>query len=133
MVCRGNICRSPAAEGIFRKKFPNWEVESGCIVPLHVGKNPDLRAIEVCSRHGIDISKIVGRQVTEEDGDYFDYILAMDHRNIDNLQAIIHPKNHQKIQLIDKQEISDPYFSPIDAFEVMFQQLEEAAEKWSKK
>lgn len=133
MVCRGNICRSPAAEGIFRDKFPKWEVESGCTVPLHVGKHPDPRAIEVCRNHGIDISKIVGRQVKESDGDYFDYILAMDHRNIDNLQATIHPKNHHKIKLIDKNEITDPYFSPMDEFEIMFQQLEKAAKKWKKK
>lgn len=131
MVCLGNICRSPAAEGIFRDRFPAITFDSAGTGPWHVGKFPDHRSIAVCKKHDVDISMLLGRQVTAKDGEVFDLIFSMDRNNTDDLYDIIPTKNHHKIHMIDVIEVSDPYFATNDGFEIMFQHLEKAADKWA--
>ncbi len=130
MVCLGNICRSPAAEGIFKKKFPHWIIDSAGTSAWHIGQPPDKRSIEVCQKHGVDISLQRARQITAKDGEKFDLLLAMDRQNIDDLYHIIDQKYHPKIHLIDHHEVNDPYYSASDGFEIMFQQLENATNRW---
>ena len=85
MVCLGNICRSPMAEGIMRKKTFEKnlpiEVDSAGTANYHVGENPDARAIAVALTYGVDISKLLGRQFKTIDFDNFDRIYAMDSSN----------------------------------------------------
>ncbi|HET7819050.1 MAG TPA: low molecular weight protein-tyrosine-phosphatase, partial [Bacteroidia bacterium] len=81
-VCLGNICRSPMAEGILKHKAKKYGlqliVDSAGTGHWHTGENPDKRAIKTAKERGIDISKLIARQITEEDFDNFDFILVAD-------------------------------------------------------
>jgi len=137
MVCLGNICRSPMAEGILRykleKKNISWTVDSAGIGPWHVGDPPDARAIATALAHGIDISKQRGRQISEDDFAKFDLILAMDesvYRDIQNMQN----SDHDKVQLImdfaypgKRLNVPDPYYND-DGFEHVFELLDLATD-----
>ena len=83
MVCLGNICRSPLAEGILKKKAKNLDliIDSAGTANYHVGKNPDIRSIEIAEKHGIDIKNQIARQFTKNDFINFDVIYAMDKQN----------------------------------------------------
>src|ERR1700750_1577761 len=91
MVCLGNICRSPLAEGIMqhlaKQEGLDWEVDSAATGNWCVGKPPDKRSIQVAQQHGIDISKQVCRQFKVSDYDKFDHILVMDKNNLTNILA----------------------------------------------
>lgn len=83
MVCLGNICRSPIAEGVIKallsqKNIKNWVIDSAAIGNWHIGELPDSRAIQTASEHGIDITDQKARQIDQKDFDYFDHILVMD-------------------------------------------------------
>ncbi len=129
-LCLGNICRSPAAEGILKSIISSDHfVDSVGTGDWHVGGHPDQRSIDVCKKYGIDISQLISRQLVEKDGEDFDLVLAMDKSNIDNAKKILSTKYHHKIRLFAKHEISDPYNSALDGFEIMFENLSYAAEK----
>src|SRR6185369_14678160 len=90
MVCLGNICRSPLAEGILRSKLEqkglkHITVDSAGTYDYHIGENPDKRTITNAGSHGINISDLVGRQFTVEDFDKFDRIYVMDSSNLGNV------------------------------------------------
>src|SRR6185369_11326473 len=95
MVCLGNICRSPLAEGILRNKitveaenFPPLRqvvVDSAGTGNWHVGEHPDRRAIQVANKFGVDISKLTGRQFSVKDFDEFDKIFVMDRENYNDV------------------------------------------------
>lgn len=136
-VCLGNICRSPAAEGILRAKLieegyvegEDFHVESAGTGPWHVGGSPDPRSIAVCAKHQIDISRHKGRRLEQGDGAYYDLILGMDQSNIDNIKSIIPQKYHKNVKFFADQEVGDPYFGEM-GFETMYDVLEKASEKW---
>lgn len=145
MVCLGNVCRSPMAEGVLRSKLPeNFLVDSAGIANYHVNDKPDKRAIEVCKRNNIDISNLRGRQFLPSDFDNFDYIYAMDHANYSDIIFKARKEaDKKKVKLImselpkaPKQSIADPYYGDIKDFEKVFNQLDEActsiAEKLTK-
>src|ERR1035437_1476176 len=81
-VCLGNICRSPMAEGILRHKVEmqglKLKIDSAGTESIHIGENPDQRATKTAKEHGIDISKLVARQIKSDDFDKFDLILVAD-------------------------------------------------------
>ncbi len=85
MVCLGNICRSPLAEGIFRQQVKlrglDWEVDSAGTGSWHTGETPDPRSLQVARRQGLDISDQRARQIRPADLVHFDYIFAMDRSN----------------------------------------------------
>lgn len=94
MVCLGNICRSPLAEGIMKSKAPeNFFIDSAGTISMHEGKHPDQRAIQTASHHGIDISQQRSRPITQADFENFDKIYCMD---VDVLQMLF-PKHGMKI------------------------------------
>ncbi|TWW02138.1 low molecular weight protein-tyrosine-phosphatase [Chitinophaga pinensis] len=135
MVCLGNICRSPLAEGILRhlavQQGLNWEVDSAGTGNWHVGDPPDHRSVKVARRHGIDISGLRGRQFQTTDFDEFDRIFAMD---LNNYRDIILKANTEddkaKVQLLldDQQPVPDPWYD--DAlFEPVYKMIYEACEK----
>lgn len=141
MVCLGNICRSPMAEGILRSKLlassKKAVVDSAGTADYHVGEIPDYRAIKTLREKSIDISGLAGRQFVESDFDEFDYIFAMDASNYKNIIALArNDKDRQKVSLImnmvnpdHNQSVPDPYFGGVDGFEEVFDMLERASEK----
>ncbi|MCL7928852.1 low molecular weight protein-tyrosine-phosphatase [Halomonas llamarensis] len=138
-VCLGNICRSPSAEGVFRQVLDNANmteqvrVDSCGIGPWHVGKAPDKRSQAAAKQRGIDISALRARQFAPDDFARFDYILAMDH---DNLQAIraMQPADYTgRVGLLLEfaghagAEVPDPYYGGDQGFEEVVDLIESAS------
>jgi len=130
MVCLGNICRSPLAEGIMQqlalKNGLNWEVDSAGTGNWHVGEGPDWRSTRTAGKFGIDISKQVCRLFHVTDFDEFDLILVMDKSNLRNVLSMARNKHDAakvKLLLGDK-EVPDPYHDDTQ-FEPVFNMIEE--------
>jgi protein-tyrosine phosphatase len=122
-VCLGNICRSPTAEGVFRKLVSEQglsdsiSVDSAGTSNWHIGQQPDARAIEAAIARGIDLSNLRGRQAIANDFDEFDYVIAMDHDNYSNLAYLATPTQQEKLHLfldfaenVSEVEVPDPYY-----------------------
>lgn len=145
MVCLGNICRSPMAEGIFRKKAEENNfmlyIDSAGTGDWHAGENPDPRAIKTAHRHGVNISELIARQFTEDDFDNFDKIFAMDMSNYKNIIALARNEtDRNKVTLfleifpdIKDKNVPDPWYGDEHSFTNVFRLLEEASEEWLKK
>jgi protein-tyrosine phosphatase len=138
MVCLGNICRSPLAEGILKSKVNPSEVvvDSAGTAGYHIGKAPDMRSIEVALRAGIDISHQKCRRFTPEDFDNFDFIFAMDRENLLHLQDVArNTSDLEKLYLllqeagIPGEEVPDPYYGGPDGFQKVFQMIDAATDK----
>lgn len=141
MVCLGNICRSPMAQGALEywaaKKGLDLEVDSAGTSGYHRGEAPDSRAIDCMKSHGIDISLQKSRQLKAEDFDYFDLIYAMDRSNLKDLQALCaDSKNHSKIALLLNPEdgyhdviVPDPYYGSIKDFERVYEMTMKATQR----
>lgn len=140
-VCLGNICRSPTAEGVFRKHVTDAglhehiHIDSAGTHAYHVGEPPDSRAQETAARRGIDLSGLRGRRATAQDLDEFDYVLAMDNENLHNLLAIAEERHRQRIKLflefakdLEVQEVPDPYYGGPSGFDRVLDMIEEASE-----
>ncbi|REG85767.1 low molecular weight protein-tyrosine-phosphatase [Marinomonas pollencensis] len=127
-VCLGNICRSPAAQGILaftasQYKGLKLEVDSAGTAVFHVGNSPDPRSIRALAEQGIDISMQQARQVKEEDFQQFDWIVAMDAANLANLKAIQPAQSQAKLVMfgayqtgVSLGEVADPYYGQEDGF-----------------
>ncbi len=136
MVCLGNICRSPLAEGILRHKLPGntFKVDSAGTANYHVGSSPDRRSVAVAKAHGIDITHQKGRQFNTLDFKTFDYIYVMDKSNYNNVIRLAKNKAEKdKVKLIlnevypDKNfDVPDPYYGGNDGFENVYNMLDEA-------
>jgi protein-tyrosine phosphatase len=136
MVCLGNICRSPLAEGILQSKVNNnlFFVDSAGTAAYHVGKLPDERSIDVASNYGIDITHQKARKFTVKDFDTFDIIYVMDASNYQNVLLIARNNTDvQKVKMIlnethpDKNaSVPDPYYGGSTGFENVYKMLEEA-------
>ena len=142
MVCLGNICRSPLAEGILKSKLANnFIVESAGTANYHIGKSPDKRSITVAKKYGLDISKIKGRQLHVSDFDVFDFIYVMDQSNFKNVVKLArNDEDISKVKLIlnevhegENHEVPDPYYGGDYGFENVYQMLDEACDNISKK
>ncbi len=116
MVCLGNICRSPLAEGIMQKLIKenglDWQVDSAGTGGYHIGRKPDSRSIKVAKANGIDISGQAARKFTVADFDDFDHIIVMDQQNYKDVVVLAkNAEQKQKITLLIANEIvPDPYF-----------------------
>ncbi|NHM01148.1 low molecular weight protein-tyrosine-phosphatase [Flavobacterium difficile] len=137
MVCLGNICRSPLAEGILKAKLPNnYIVDSAGTANYHVGSAPDKRSIAVAKKFGVDISQQKCRQITTSDFETFDYIYVMDTSNYKNVMAIApNEEAKQKVKVILNElhpnknlEVPDPYYGEMDGFEHVYKLLDEVCE-----
>lgn len=138
MVCLGNICRSPLAEGILRNKLdPNqFTVDSTGTGNWHVGNPPDKRSIAVAKKYGLDISHLRGRQFTSRDFEDFDHIYVMDSSNLENVLALAHNQDDtSKVSMIlntifpgEKVDVPDPYYGGDDGFERVYKMLDEACD-----
>ncbi|MBP8725522.1 MAG: low molecular weight phosphotyrosine protein phosphatase [Saprospiraceae bacterium] len=122
MVCLGNICRSPLAQGVLEREIASrhlpWSVDAAGTSRLHEGEAPDLRAIRTASRYGMDISRQRSRMICSTDFERFDLLLAMDRQNLDNLKSVYpHPQYFPKIQMLMSYsadwpgaDVPDPYY-----------------------
>lgn len=136
MVCLGNICRSPLAEGILKSKVNLNEVtiDSAGTAAYHVGNLPDPRSIAVAKKHGIDIITQRARKFTVKDFDSFDFIYAMDQNNFDDILKLSRNKEDKKKVLLILNEVRpfqnnsvpDPYYGGDDGFENVYQMLNKA-------
>lgn len=135
MVCLGNICRSPLAEGLLKSKVDQAQVmvDSAGTSNYHYGEHPDSRSIEVAQKNGLDISKLRARQFTVEDFKKFDLIYAMDKSNYENILRLAESeKDREKVKLIlneinpgKNQDVPDPYFGGKKGFDDVFDMLDQ--------
>ena len=138
MVCLGNICRSPLAEGILKEKAKGLDifVDSAGTASYHIGSLPDTRSIEIASSHGIDISNQRARQFTTSDFDTFDKIYAMDTHNYSSIISLARKDNDsKKVHLIlneinpgSSESVPDPYYGHGDGFKLVFEMLSQACD-----
>ena len=139
VVCLGNICRSPMAEGILRKKIADKnlsiEVDSAGTTNYHAGEAPDVRAITAAKSYGIDISKHRGRQFVKDDFDRFDRIYAMDKSNYNNILKLARNEtDRSKIYYLLHDgktglDVPDPWFGEPEGFYPVFDLIDKAADK----
>jgi protein-tyrosine phosphatase len=140
MVCLGNICRSPLAEGILRDKAEKLNlditIDSAGTSNYHIGQHPDNRTVLNAKLHGIDISKLKGRQFQVEDFDKFNTIFVMDSSNYSDVISLARNENDKsKVELIlnrvypnSNMAVPDPYFGGEQGFETVFILLEKACD-----
>lgn len=136
MVCLGNICRSPLAQGILESKLPShsFYIDSAGTANYHIGSAPDSRSIAIAKTNEITISKQLARQFKTSDFDSFDVIYAMDQSNFDNIiKQAKNASDINKVKLIleiDKtvknKNVPDPYYDDLLGFEIVFQLLNNA-------
>ncbi|WOD43666.1 low molecular weight protein-tyrosine-phosphatase [Hwangdonia lutea] len=143
MVCLGNICRSPLAEGIMRSKLPNdtYLVDSAGTANYHIGKAPDQRSINVAKKYGLNISHLKGRQFSVSDFDAFDVIYVMDETNFKNVIALArNDEDMAKVKFVlnevypnQNYSVPDPYYGGDEGFENVYKMLDEACDNIAKK
>jgi protein-tyrosine phosphatase len=143
MVCLGNICRSPLAEGILKSKVFNFKtfVDSAGTGGYHIGSKPDKRSIAIANVNGIDITGQRARKFTVEDFDNFDLIYAMDNSNYEDMVGLARDeKDKAKIVLIlneifpgENLDVPDPYFGGDFGFKNVYQMLDECCDMIAKK
>ena len=141
MVCLGNICRSPVAEGILRAKALHYNlpitVDSAGTSNYHIGQAPDERSAENATKRGVDISKLKGRQFVYKDFSDFDFIYVMDQSNYNNVMDIARTEiDRNKVEMIlnvvqpkSNKAVPDPYYGGPEGFNTVFNLLEEACDK----
>jgi protein-tyrosine phosphatase len=139
MVCLGNICRSPTAEGVLRylaaHEAPQLEldIDSAGTADYHIGDPPDPRSQRAAKRRGIDLSALRARQIQPQDFDRFDLILAMDGNNLRNLEAMRPRGSHAVVKLFmdyaqgSGGDVPDPYYGGADDFERVLDLTTEAS------
>ena len=140
-VCMGNICRSPTAEGVFRKIVSDAglseyiHIDSAGTHSYHVNEPPDRRARDVAERRGFVLDNIRSRSIKIEDFEQFDYILAMDMNNLLTLRESA-PEHHQRckvslflefVESVRELEVPDPYYGGPDGFEHVLDLIDEAS------
>jgi protein-tyrosine phosphatase len=143
MVCLGNICRSPLAEGILASKLPQnkFIVDSAGTGSWHVGHSPDKRSIAVAKKNGLCLDNQRGRQFSKADFDEFDYIYVMDNSNYNDVIQLAKTDGHKsKVSLIlnelfpgENVDVPDPFYGSTNGFDNVYQMLDEVSEIISKK
>jgi protein-tyrosine phosphatase len=141
LVCRGNICRSPTAEGVLRALArghgiaDRLVIDSAAIEGWHVGEAPDPRATSVAQAHGVDIGCLRARQLQDVDFASFDLILGMDRANMEALRARRPPSARARLACLadylrrtGATEIPDPYLGDISTFEQAYALIRAACE-----
>ena len=143
MVCLGNICRSPLAEGILASKLPKnkFFVDSAGTGSWHIGRAPDERSITTAKKNGLNIANQKGRQFQKSDFDTFDYIYVMDTSNYSNVIDLAKNENQrEKVQLLmdelfpnENVDVPDPYYGIPNGFDMVYEMINEACELIAKR
>ena len=139
-VCMGNICRSPTAEGAFRRLVAaeaadlGIEIDSAGTHDYHVGDPPDPRAVAAARRRGIDLTPLRARQLVAADFERFDYVLVMDEVNRRDALRVVPPQPRAQLRLflefapeLGEREVPDPYYGGEPGFERVLDLVEAAA------
>ena len=140
-VCMGNICRSPTADGVFRKKVQDHQlghavrVDSAGTHNYHPNSPPDARSQAAAARRGYNLADLRARQVQDADYAEFDLILAMDWDNLALLQADCPPEHQRKLRRLtefcqhsNSPVVPDPYYGEADGFETVLDLVEDACD-----
>ena len=139
-VCMGNICRSPTAEGVFRHKVEQANlqnqifIDSAGTIAYHEGDPPDPRAQNAAIKRNIDLSQQRARRVSSEDFLNFDFVVAMDESNKQDLLDICPEGYEDRVHLLldfsdsDESEVPDPYYGQNKGFEIVLNIVEEASQ-----
>ena len=143
MVCLGNICRSPLAEGLLASKLPSdtFFVDSAGTGNYHIGKQPDKRSIDTAYKNGLDISNQKARQFSANDFEEFDYIFVMDNDNYKDVIKLAKTEEQKnKVDLILNQlfpkenvDVPDPYYGLQNGFDMVYNMLDETCDILAKK
>jgi protein-tyrosine phosphatase len=140
MVCLGNICRSPIADGLLRKKVKEQgldvEVDSAGTIALHQGEAPDSRMIETARKNGTDISFLRARQFKVEDFENFDFIFSMDFSNKKNILSLArNEEDRNKVHMLlgeltnqEEASVPDPYYGTQKDFEHVYDLVDQATD-----
>tara|TARA_R110000851_G_scaffold283032_3_gene436553 strand:+ start:156 stop:629 length:474 start_codon:yes stop_codon:yes gene_type:complete len=138
MVCLGNICRSPLAEGLMRSKlnFTKFTVDSAGTSGGHKGQAPDKRSIAIANKNGLDISNQKSRKLLEEDFKNFDFLYVMDQSNYNDVTALASTEEEKKkvIKILDEVfpgenlDVPDPYYGGSQGFENIYRMLDRATD-----
>lgn len=140
MVCMGNICRSPMAEGVVRHYFDlngiQAEIDSAGTIGFHTGEQPDVRAKKEMIKHNINISNLRARKFSVRDFDDFDLILTMDYENFTAVKNLArNPEDQNKVEMYmnisnpgENIAVPDPYYGGEEGFANVYQMLVEGAE-----
>ncbi len=140
VVCLGNICRSPLAEGVLRGKFEKYHIkgtiDSAGVINFHSGSPPDERAIRVAHENGVDISKQRARAFKKSDFEQYDLILTMDQDVQMELSRFTDSdKNREKVKLFleyaeseGSLAVPDPYYGNLEGFRTVFEMIDLASE-----
>jgi len=139
-VCMGNICRSPTAQGVFGKLVADKNLSGTVLIDsagthaYHVGEPPDSRASAAAQRRGIDLTGQKARRVQEADFEAFDYVLAMDRSNYEDLAGLCLPEYRSRLHLflefapeLGMEDVPDPYYGGATGFERVLDLIEAAA------
>ncbi|OFC69363.1 low molecular weight protein-tyrosine-phosphatase [Alteromonas confluentis] len=137
-VCLGNICRSPTAEAVFRHKAKlaglDMVIDSAGTHGYHIGKAPDKRSIATGEERGYSFKGLKCRRVEASDFEQYDYIMAMDESNYENLMEISNGVNQDRIHYFldfapgDDKEVPDPYYGGKKGFELVLDLIEKASD-----
>jgi protein-tyrosine phosphatase len=140
-VCMGNICRSPTGQGVFETLVQSQNLEDRILVDsagthaYHVGEQPDARSQQAAFARGIDLSGQRARRVSTEDFERFDYVLAMDKSNYDDLYRMASPVQRKRLYLFmdfapkwGVKEVPDPYYGGSNGFERVLDMVEAASQ-----
>lgn len=145
MVCLGNICRSPLADGILRRKVLekglNIEVDSAGTANYHIGKAPDSRMIKTAANRGTDLSFLRARQFKAKDFEEFDKILVMDKNNYSDVISLANSEEQRNkvdfllnvVQPNSNNEVPDPYYGTQQDFEEVYDLVDEAIDQLVRK
>ncbi|WP_284381358.1 low molecular weight protein-tyrosine-phosphatase [Litoribrevibacter albus] len=141
-ICLGNICRSPTADGVFRKLVADARIDHKVVVDSagtaawHIGKSPDSRSQSFALRRGYDLSGLRARQVNEVDFDTFDLLLAMDSENYSNLMQLCPKGSEHKVKkllsfssIAPDEDVPDPYYGGDKGFEQVLDLVEDACDQ----
>lgn len=143
MICLGNICRSPLAEGLMRSKlnFTKFKVDSAGTSGGHKGQAPDKRSIAIAKKNGLDITNQKSRKLLKEDFQKFDYIYVMDQSNYDDVTSLASTEEEKKkvIKILDEAfpgenlDVPDPYYGGTQGFESVYRMLDRATDVIAKR
>ena len=140
MVCLGNICRSPLADGLLLRKIKAQKldaiVDSAGTANYHIGKAPDARMIQTAAKHGTALDFLRARQFTSKDFQNFDHILVMDHSNQRNVLKLAQTQDDEKkveffldyLYPNQQLEVPDPYYGTSEDFEAVYQLVDQATD-----
>lgn len=136
----GNICRSPTAEGVFRKLVSEQGLDHRILIDsagthsYHVGSAPDNRAQSAAQKRDIDLSMLRGRQFSASDFDEYDYVMVMDRSNLRDVQSLNDNSGNARVSLFldyaqnfNEAEVPDPYYGGANGFEFVLDLIEDAA------